>query len=74
MSKSKPRKKGSKAANLQIRLNRIINGMGQAAATSPVFVLEGKRILRLTPTQAQEREKLMDLDTEIYLYNLNHGR
>ena len=41
------RKKGSRNANLQIRIRRVINGMGQAGPTSPVFILKGKRLIKL---------------------------
>ena len=65
--KRKP-KKGSRATNLAIRWKRISNGLGQANAKSPVFILEGGRILRLNPEQAREREReLVEDNAAIYL-------
>lgn len=44
---SQRKSKGSRNANLQIRINRVVNGMGQAGPTSPVFILKGKRVIKL---------------------------
>lgn len=40
-------RKGSRNANLQIRIRQIANGMEQAAPNSPVFVLKNKKIVKL---------------------------
>jgi hypothetical protein len=63
---AKKRRKGSKVANFHIRLRQITNGMGQAGPKSPVFIVQGTRIIKLTPAQYQKRLEdqrwLEDLD------------
>lgn len=48
---AKKRRKGSKVANFHIRVRQIMNGMGQAGPKSPVFIVQGMRIIKLTPAE-----------------------
>lgn len=51
------RMKSSRVANQHTRARQIVNGLGQAGPKSPVFVVKGKRIVRLT---RQQYDKLVD--------------
>lgn len=55
-------KKGSRTANLQIRLNQITNGTAQAGPDCPVFVVKAKRLVKLSREQytrlTEEEESL----------------
>ncbi len=42
------RAKSSRNANLQRRINMVRNGMEQAGPSSPIFVVKGKRLIRIT--------------------------
>lgn len=44
MAKKRKHRKGSRAANLMIRMRAITNGMREAKPTSPVFVMANDRI------------------------------
>lgn len=50
---SKKRSKGSRRANLEIRIRRISNGSAQRRPDSTVHVLQGDRIVRMTAAEYQ---------------------
>lgn len=53
---SKKRSKSSSRANLEIRIRRIANGSAQRRSDSPVHVLQGGRIVRMTAAAYQALE------------------
>lgn len=61
-------KKSSRNANLQRRIRQVSNGMKQAGPTSPVFVVKGKRLAKLT---RYEYDRLKD-EAESLSYFAGH--
>lgn len=51
------RRKSSRTANLRIRINRIANGMAQAGPKSPVFIVKGKKLVKL---KREEYDRLVE--------------
>lgn len=49
-------------ANLQIRINRIVNGMHDAKPTSPEFVVVGKRLIKKDQPAKQNLMMVVDVD------------
>lgn len=53
---ARKRSKGSKRANLEIRIRRIANGAAQRRPDSPVHVLQGGRIVKMSAAKHQALE------------------